>query len=57
MIVNLEWTQSNIQQNIEQLQNPTTERTNNNRAIALDRTAVKAIGGAEMYLTGTKSSP
>ena len=30
MIANLEWTQSNVQQNIEQLQNPTMGATINN---------------------------
>ena len=40
MIVKLEWTQSNAQQNIEQLQNPTMgEKINNNRSSALERTA------------------
>ena len=32
MIANLEWTQSNAQQNIEQLQNPTIEETINNES-------------------------
>ena len=46
MIAKLEWTQSNAQQNIEQLQNPTMEVTiNNNRTTALERAAAKATGG------------
>ena len=32
MIAKLEWTQSNAQQNIEQLQNPTMEVTINNQS-------------------------
>ena len=44
MIAILEWTQSNVQQNIEQLQTPTMEVTinqkvNNNRSTALEWTA------------------
>ena len=44
MIAQLDWTQSNAQQNIEQLQNPTMEgnnqqRINNNSTITLERTA------------------
>ena len=45
MIAKLEWKQSNAQQNIEQLQNPTIfcsnkqQRINNNRTTALERTA------------------
>ena len=43
MIAKLEFTQSNAQQNIEQLQNPTRVVTiNNNRTTALERTAAKA---------------
>ena len=43
MIVKLEWTQSNEQQNIEQLQNPTMGVTiNNKRTTTLERTAAKA---------------
>ena len=44
MIAILEWTLSNVQQNIEQLQTPTmgvtinTEKVNNNRTTALERT-------------------
>ena len=46
MIAKLEWTQSNAQQNIEQLLNPTMGVTiNNNRTTALKRTAAKAIWG------------
>ena len=51
MIAKLEWTQSNAQQNIEQLQNPTMGVTiNNNRIIALERTANKATGGLKCNL-------
>ena len=44
MIAKLEWTQSDVQQNIEQLQNPImrvtiNNETNNNRTTALERTA------------------
>ena len=39
MIAKLEWTLSNAQQNIEQLQNPTMGGTINNRTNALERTA------------------
>ena len=55
MIANLVWTQSNAQQNIEQLQNPTMgtynnqQRINNNRTIALERTAAKATGGLKHF--------
>ena len=49
MIAKLEWTQSNAQQNIEQLQSPTMGVTINNepsnRATALERTTAKATGG------------
>ena len=46
MIAKLEWTQSNAQLNIEQLQNPTIGVTiNNNRTAALERPAAKATGG------------
>ena len=36
MIANLEWTQSNAQQNIEQLQNPTIGATINNESSATE---------------------
>ena len=36
MIAKLEWTQSNAQQNIEQLQNPTTGVTINNEIITTE---------------------
>ena len=44
MIAILEWTQSNVQQNIEQLQTPKMEVTiikkvNNSRTTTLERTA------------------
>ena len=39
MIAKLEWTQSNVQQNIEQLQAPTMRVTiNNNKTTVLERT-------------------
>ena len=53
MITKLEWTQSNAQQNIEQLQNPTInnqQRINNNRTTAFERTAAKATGGLKCIL-------
>ena len=48
MIVKLEWTQSNVQQNIEQLQTLTMGvhvTINNNRTTVLERIAVKTAGG------------
>ena len=51
MITKLEWTQSKAQQNIELLQNPTVngsnnqQRINNNRTTALERTAAQTTGG------------
>ena len=45
MIAKLEWRQSNTQQNIEQLQNPTMGVSNNIITTALERTAAKATGG------------
>ena len=56
MIAKLEWTQSNAQQNIEQLQNPTMgaeshngsnnpQQINNNITTALEQTPSKATGG------------
>ena len=43
MIAKLKWTQSNTQQNIEQLQNPTMGVTiNNKRTTTLEFAAVKA---------------
>ena len=45
----LERTQSNVQQNKEQLHNPTMGLTNNNRTTALGRTAVKATGGLNSF--------
>ena len=45
LIAKLEWTQSNTEQNIEQLQNPTMGGINNNRTTALEWTAVKATEG------------
>ena len=43
MIAILEWTLSNVQQNVEQLQTPTigvtiNKKVNNNRTTALERT-------------------
>ena len=50
MIAKLEWTQSNAQQNIDQLQNPTMGVTiNNNRTTALERTVAKATGGLSAF--------
>ena len=51
MIAKLEWTQSNAQQNIEQLHNPTMGVTiNNNRTTALEQTAAKATwGGLNLF--------
>ena len=45
MIATLEWTQSNVQQNKEQLQTPiigsnNKQKVDNNRTTALERTAV-----------------
>ena len=40
MIVKLEWTQSNAQQNIEQLQNPKMGVTINNEAITTEHFSV-----------------
>ena len=48
MIAKLERTQSNVQQNIEQLQTLTgnnKQKVNNNRTIALERIAAYATGG------------
>ena len=50
MIAKLEWTQSNAQQNIEQLQNPTMGVTiKNKRTTTLERTAAKAPGGINAF--------
>ena len=55
MIAKLEWTQSNAQQNMEQLQNPTmgvtinNESIFNNRTTALERKAAKASGGLNVF--------
>ena len=58
MFAKLEWTQCNAQQNVEQPHNESNnqQRSNNNRSIALERTAAKTTG-ARMHFTGTKSSP
>ena len=57
MIAKLERTQSNAQRNIE-LQNPTMGATiNNNRTIALERTADKATGGLKCSLLVTNIRP
>ena len=51
MIAKLEsWTQSNAQQNIKQLLNPTMGVTINNRTTALERTAAKVIRGLKCRL-------
>ena len=48
MIAKLEWAQSNAQQNIEQLQDPTMgATTNNNRTSALERDSSLSHGGCE----------
>ena len=56
MIVKLEWTQSNVQQNIEQLQNPTMGVTNNTKLTTtkhrLRQTAAKVTGGLKCILLG-----
>ena len=61
MIAKLKWTQSNAQQNIKNTESRNgsnnQQRTNNNRATALERTAAKVTGVAKMQFTGTKSSP
>ena len=55
MIAILEWTQSNVQQNIEQLQTPKNgsynkQKVNNNRTTALERTAAQATRGLKCIL-------
>ena len=50
MIAKLEWTQSNAQQNVEQLQNPTL------RGTIKKQTAAQATGGLNK-LIGTKYPP
>ena len=61
MIAKLEWTQSNAQQTIEQLQNPTMGVTLNNESTvtepALELTAAKATGGLNAFYWYQKSSP
>ena len=46
MVAKLQWTPSNTQQNIEQIQNPTMgvkqHRINNDRTAILEQTAAKA---------------
>ena len=50
MIAKLEWTQSNAQQNVEQLQNPTMGVTiNNSSTTALEWTAAKVTGGLNAF--------
>ena len=54
MITKLEWTESKAQQNIERLQNPhngsnNQQQMNNNRTIALERTAAKATRGLNAF--------
>ena len=56
MIVKLEWKQSNAQQNIKQLQNPTMEVTINNESITtepppLDRNWKKSADDKNMQNT------
>ena len=55
MISILEWTYSNVQHNIEQLQTPTmgvtiNKKINNNRNTALERIAAEATGGLNCIL-------
>ena len=45
VIAKLKWAQSNAQQNIEQLQNPTMGVTINNKSTTIEPTAAKATGG------------
>ena len=45
-IAKLEWTRSNAQRNMEQLQNTTTDETINNITTTLERTAAKVNEGA-----------
>ena len=51
MIEKLKWTQSNAQQNIELLQNPTIGVTiiNNDRATVLEWTSDKTTGGLNAF--------
>ena len=66
MIAKLEWTQSNTQQNIEQIQNPTMGETINNETTTTTEPPPKNGqqpktlgwgGGGQMHFTGMKSSP
>ena len=65
MIAKLECTQSNAQQNIEQLQNPTMGVTINSESTTTERSTWNGHqpkplgegGGAYMHFTGTKSLP
>ena len=61
MIAKLEWTQSNAQQNVEKLQNPTIGVTINNESTTTEPPPQKGQLpkplGAQMYSTDTKSSP
>ena len=56
MIAKLEWTQSNAQQNIERLQNPTNQQQQNQR-LRTDSSLTQCGGGGLMHFTGTKYSP
>ena len=49
MIAILEWTKSNVQQNIEQLQTPPMGVTINKKSTALERTAALATGGVNVF--------
>ena len=62
MIAKVEWTQSNAQQNVEQLQNSTMGVTINNKSTTTEPLPKngqqpKPLGEALMHFTGTKSSP
>ena len=54
MIAKLEWTQSNLQQNIEQTdsdnESSNNQRINNSRTTALERTAAETRGGGLNFL-------
>ena len=50
MIAILEWTKSNVQQKIEQLQTPPMGVTINKKSTALERTAALATGGRKCIL-------
>ena len=64
IIAILEWTQSNVQQNIEQLQTPTMGVTINRKSTKAEPLPYNGSslshwvgGGAKMHFTGTESLP